>query len=280
MKFGAHVSITGGIENAPQRAHDVGAECFQIFSRSPRGGKVPELDAETVNKFKENLKKYKYKEFYIHAPYFINLGSKNNRIFYGSISLIKKDLERGSKIGARYVMFHPGSAKDLGPKKSLAQVIKGLEKILAGYKGDTKLLVEISAGAGKIIGDNFEEIGKILKKAPKGIGVCFDTAHAFESGYDLRTRQAVQKTFQEFDKYVGLKNLKLLHGNDSKTEIGSHADRHEHIGKGKIGMEGFEAIVKHSKLQKINMIIETPKGTGTKFDKMNLKLLKGLRDNS
>lgn len=278
MKFGAHVSIAGGIENAPQRAHDVGCECFQIFSRSPRGGKVSELDDKTVENFKKNLDKYNIKEFYVHAPYFINLGSKNNRIYHGSISVIRQELERGSKIGAKYLMVHLGSAKDLGEGKSIKKVVQGLTKILDGYNGETKLLIEISAGAGKIIGDNFEEIAEIIKKTSAEIGVCFDTAHAFESGYDLSTKAEVEKTFAKFDKTVGLDRLKLLHGNDSKTDLGSHSDRHEHIGKGKIGLKGFKAIVKHPKLKNVNLIIETPKGDGDKWDKKNLKLLKSLRD--
>lgn len=279
MKFGAHVSIAGGIENAPKRAYDIGCECFQIFSRSPRGGQALELDDKTVEKFKKNLNKYNFKEFYVHAPYFINLGSKNNRIYHGSISIIKQELERGSKLGAKYLMAHLGSAKDLGEQESIKKVVEGLNEILKEYEGKTKLLIEISAGAGKIIGDNFEEIAEIIKKTSGSIGVCFDTAHAFESGYDLRTKTAVNKTFAEFNKIIGLDKLKLLHGNDSKTDLESHSDRHEHIGKGKIGLEGFKAIVDHSKLKNVNMIIETPKGDSDKWDKKNLKLLKSLRDN-
>lgn len=280
MKFGAHISIAGGIENAPQRAHSIGCECFQIFSRSPRGGQVPALNKNTLINFKDNLQKYYFKEFYIHAPYFINFGSKNNRIFYGSIALIRQDLERGSTLGAKYVMAHLGSAKDLGPEKAISQTIKGIKKVLADYKGKTQLLIEISAGAGKIIGDNFEEIAKILRNLPNSIGVCFDTAHAFESGYDLRTKEAVKKTFNHFDKAIGLNRLKLLHGNDSKTDLGSRLDRHEHIGKGKIGLEGFKAIINHPKLKAINMIIETPKGDDDKWDKKNLKILKSLRSDN
>lgn len=277
MLFGAHVSITDGIELAPKRAHDIGCECFQIFSRSPRGGKVADITVEIEKKFKRECKKYDFKEYYIHTPYFINLGSSNNRIYYGSISVVREELERGSKIGAKYIMTHLGSAKDLGEKKSINKVVEGLKSVLKDYNGSTGLLIEISAGSGKIIGDNFKEISEIIKKTSNNIGVCFDTAHAFESGYDLRTEKAVKNTFDEFDKVIGLKKLKLLHANDSKTDLKSHVDRHEHIGKGKIGMEGFKAIINEPRLKHLNMILETPHGKGGSWDKKNLKTLKSLR---
>src|SRR3989339_44908 len=182
MKFGAHVSIAGGIDQAPARAHQLGCECFQIFSRSPRGGQASKLTQEIVKKFKSECQKYNFKEYYIHTPYFINLGSSNNRIYYGSISAVREELERGSLLSAQYVMTHLGSAKDLGLSKTLRQTIEGIGKILDGYRGKARLLLEIAAGAGKIIGDSFEDVAYILKNVPKNIGVCFDTAHAFASG--------------------------------------------------------------------------------------------------
>jgi deoxyribonuclease-4 len=277
MKFGAHVSIAEGIELAPRRAHNIGCECFQIFSRSPRGGKAPKLTRSLVSKFKSECGKYSFKEYYIHAPYFINLGSSNNRIYYGSISALREDLERGSELGAEYVMTHLGSARDLGLKKAMVKVIEGIKKILDGYQGKTRFLIEMSAGAGKIIGNKFEEIAKIIDSVGKDIGVCFDTAHAFESGYDLRTEKAVKKTFDKFDRIIGLEKLKLIHGNDSKTDLGSHVDRHEHIGKGKIRLEGFRAIINEARLEHLNMIIETPHDKDRKWDRRDLEMLKSLR---
>ncbi len=280
MYFGAHVSIAGGIQNAPKRALDLGCEVFQIFSRSPRGGKAPELTSDVVLDFKNNLKKYKQKEFYIHTPYYINLGSKNNRIYHGSISVLKEELERGSKLGAKYLMTHLGSAKDLGEKESFKKVVKGICEVLKNYKGNTQFLIEIAAGAGKIIGDDFQEIANIIKEVEKvkifknKIGVCFDTAHAFASGYDLKDKKTVKKTFDDFDKIIGLKYLKLIHGNDSMVDFNAKKDRHEHIGKGKIGLEGFRAIVGDSRLKDVNMVIETP---GDRERMKDLEVLKGLR---
>lgn len=281
MLFGAHVSIAKDLVEAPRRAYEIGCEVFQFFSRSPKGGKAPELSENLVRQFKKNCQKYSLKEYYIHAPYFINLGSKNNRIFYGSIKALRDDLERGSKLSAKFVMTHLGSAKDLGQKRALNQIAKGIGKIFDGYRGKTQFLIEMSAGSGEIIGDSFEElksiIGKIDLRHRKKIGICFDTAHAFESGYDLRTPDAVKETFNLFDEIIGLKWLKLIHANDSKSDLGSHIDRHEHIGRGRIGLEGFRAIIHKPRLSHLNMIIETPHFGKENWDKTNLNTLKKLR---
>lgn len=277
MKIGAHVSAAGDIALAPARALEAGCECFQFFSRSPQGGKSKPLTAETIETFKSTCKKNKF-ETYIHAPYYINFGSANNRIFHGSISVLKEELERGSQLGVTGLMTHLGSAKELGEEKGLANVIKGVAAILENYHGSTQFLIEISAGAGMIIGDSFEEIAAIinvpeLKKY--NIGVCFDTAHAFASGYDLRDKKSVTTTFKKFDQLIGIKKLKLIHANDSKEDLNCRKDRHEHIGEGKIGMTGFKEIVAFAKKNNINMIIETPKDGK---DIEDIKILKKLRD--
>jgi len=276
-KIGAHVSAAGGVENAPQRAHQAGCEVFQFFTRSPQGGKAPELTEAIIKKFKQNCKKYGFIEYYTHAPYFINLASTNNRIRYGSISVLRQELERSSKLGVKYLMAHLGSAREVGQTKGVKMCIEGINKILDGYKGSCQFLIEMSAGAGAIIGDEYEEISKITKGVKKPISVCFDTAHAFASGYDLSSEKAVKETFQKFDKIIGIGKLKLIHANDSKVELGSHKDRHEHIGRGKIGQIGFWAILRHPKLKKINLIIETPKASA-KSDLNNIKILKNLRE--
>ncbi len=292
MKFGAHISIAGGIEKAPERAHSVGCECFQMFSRSPQGGKALELTLEIVDKFKKNCQKYRLKNYYIHAPYYINLASAKNRIYHGSIAVIKDELKRADLMGARAVVTHLGSAKELGEKEAREKLVEGLIKI---FKEDpkkenfkesetifqAKLLLEITAGAGGIMGDNFEEIAYFIKEAEKEIsknklGVCFDTAHAFESGYDLRTKKSVQKTFDEFDKIIGLERLELLHGNDSKTDLNSHVDRHENLGFGKIGLECFKTIAGDRRLSHLDLVIETPPSK----ERNDLEVLKKLRKSS
>lgn len=280
-KIGCHVSIAGGLSNAPKNAADFGCETFQIFSRSPHGGPVAEITKEVVAQFKAEMDKYGFTDFVIHAPYIINFGSTNPRTFHGSISIIRNELERGTLIGAKYVMFHPGSLKDHmeDKKNGLKQVKQGLTEVLKGYKGTTQLLIEISAGAGEIVGDTFEEIAELVNhlKKNKGFGgVCFDTQHAYGSGYDLRTKAAVTNTFDKFDKIIGLEFLKMSHVNDSKVELGSHKDRHEHIGEGAIGKKGFEAFLEFLKSKKLDipLILET------EHDKVetDIKIIKTLRN--
>jgi deoxyribonuclease IV len=277
--IGCHVSIAGGLENAPSRASALGCETFQIFSRSPHGGSVAPILPEVQEKFKAEMDKAKLDTFVIHAPYILNFGSSKKSTYHGSINIVRTDLERGTLLGAKYVMFHPGSFKDLGEEAGMKQAQEGLEKVLDGYKGTTKLLIEISAGAGSVIGDTFEEIAELMdpiKKHPGFGGICFDTQHAFGSGYDLRTKESVEQVFKKFDKIIGLKYFAMSHTNDSKVELGSHRDRHEHINEGNIGKAGFQAILDFFQKKKmtIPLILET------EHDKVeaDIKLLKALRD--
>lgn len=245
-KVGCHVSIRGGVENAPEMARELGCEVMQIFSRPPQGGSGQELTPEVIKNFKLKAESCELKAVYVHAPYYINLASIDNRIRYGSIGAIRTELERASLLGAEYVMTHLGSAKDAENSEAIKKVTDGLEKILDGYNGSAKLLIENSAGAGKIIGASIEEIEEILSKIkhPALAGICLDTQHGFASGYD-------------WSKGIDFKNIELIHANDSATDLASRKDRHEHIGKGKIGMEGFAKIAAFAKKQKIDLICET-----------------------
>ncbi|MDA3815241.1 MAG: deoxyribonuclease IV [Patescibacteria group bacterium] len=272
MKIGTHISIAGGIFNAPERAADLGCEVMQIFTRSPQGGKAPEFTPEIIKEFKLKTKSYHLKATYVHTPYYINFASINNRVRYGSVSVVKDELERGSLIGAKYVMTHLGTAKELGQKEAIKKTIEMLTKTLGDYKGETKLLLENSAGAGEIIGDDLKELSEIIKKVnSKAIaGICLDTQHSFASGYDWRD---FEKTLTKIDQELGLEKIKLIHANDSLTECGSNKDRHAHIGKGEIGLEAFKKIVAFAKKNDIDMILET------KHEKIieDINLLKKLR---
>lgn len=244
LKIGCHVSSAGGIWNAPKNAADLGCEIFQIFTRPPMGGKALPIDDLTIERFKIEMQKYGFSTFVVHTPYFINFGSSSSRIFYGSISVVREELGRASLLGAKYVMTHLGSFKDLGKKDGMKQVKEGLKKVLDGYSGSSKFLIEIAAGAGEIIGDIFEELAEIMEpiKKHKGFGgICFDTQHAWASGYDITKTDWIK----EFSKIIGLKWLKMSHINDSKEALGSHKDRHEHIGDGKIGKQGFQAFLSY-----------------------------------
>ncbi|MDD2758177.1 MAG: deoxyribonuclease IV [Patescibacteria group bacterium] len=260
MLFGTHVSIAGGLPNAPLIAGKIGCEVFQLFTRSPQGGWTPACNAAIAAEFKANCKKAKQKEWYVHTPYFINFASDNPRVKHASISVVRQELERASLLGAKYLMTHLGSYAKLGPDKGFKQVVEALDATLAGYQGKTKFLIEISAGAGDIIGGTFAGVAKIInhpKLKKYDINVCFDTQHAFASGYDLRTPAAVDATLKEFDKAIGLKKLKMSHCNDSFTEFNSRHDKHAHIGHGKIGLAGFKALLTDRRLKNVNFILET-----------------------
>lgn len=259
MKIGAHVSIAGGIQNAPERAHRIGCECFQMFTRSPRGGKAPALDQETVSSFLRLCSKYQFENYYIHTPYYINLASEDDRIRSSSISIITDELRRAEMIGATYVMTHIGSSGETRSEKAMSRVVGALKIVLDGSNQSTKLLLENSAGQGATIGDTFGELAQILERVGKPeLGVCLDTAHLFASGYDIRTEKALSRVLREFSSTIGLDRLRLLHGNDSKAGLGEKKDRHEHIGQGYIGLSGFRGILNHSDLQDIDLIVETP----------------------
>jgi deoxyribonuclease-4 len=279
FKIGCHVSIAEGVWNAPDNAGHLGCETFQIFTRSPQGGPAPEITPEAVEKFKAAMARNHITEFVVHCPYYVNFGSIEPRIYHSSISVARQELERASLLGAKYMMIHLGSFRDQDEKQGFIQVKEGLIKVLEGYKGQTQFLLEIAAGSGAVIGATFEELKKIMRPLVKFKtfgGVCFDTQHAFASGYDLRNAAAVKQTLERFEKVIGLKYLKMSHINDSKMEFNSHKDRHEHIGDGLISQEGFLAFFQylHKKKLDIPLILET------QHDKVeaDIKLLKTLRD--
>lgn len=257
-RVGCHVSIAGGVEKAPERAQTLGCEVMQIFTRSPRGGGAAKIEAEAAAAFRLKVKECKIRAVHIHTPYFINFASANPRIKHGSASVVREELERGTLLGAQYVMTHLGSARETTPASALKMVAEGLTRALAGYRGTTKLLLENSAGAGGAIGASLTDLAHILRslKREKALtGICLDTQHAFASGYDWGSGFA--KTLERIKKEIGLARIKLIHGNDSKVPLGGKRDRHEHIGRGHIGREGFKNILRLAGRQKIDLILET-----------------------
>ncbi len=259
--IGTHVSSAGGVRNAPIFAHQEGCETFQFFVSPPQTYKVNEISDEEVAAYKKNCKQYGFTEAFVHAQYLINLASPNNRIRYGSINLLQKGLEACNKLGVKGLMFHTGTATGQ-PSRSTAMknAIESLNKVLDGYDGSTKLLIENAAGAGATLGKTFKEVGRLLHgvKNQSKIGVCLDTQHSFASGYDWRTSASTNKALQEFSKEIGMRKLYVVHVNDSKVDCGTNRDRHEHIGKGKIGKQGFDILINHPKLKNKPFILETP----------------------
>lgn len=277
-KIGLHVSGAGGLEEAPRRAKELGCECFQFFSRSPRGGGAPKISQTTATLFRERCAEWKL-ESYIHVPYYINFASKNNRVSFGSVSAVREELERGTLLGARYVMTHLGSASDLGENAALKQVVGRLKEIYDPKKGGpytTELLLEISAGTGAIIGDSFEELAFILNGVERpNLGICLDTCHLFASNYDLRTSAALSATMRAFKKHMPIERFKLVHANDSVFGFGERKDRHADIGDGQLGSETFRLLLRHRDFQGRNFVLETP-GEEPRREK-DVALLKALR---
>lgn len=264
QRVGLHVSAAGGAENAPENAKLMDAECFQFFSRSPRGGAAPKISEEQAKKFRESCEEYGY-ESYIHTPYYINFASPKKNLAAGSTRIVQEELERGSLLGVKYVIAHMGSAKDWDDNQAaLKQVAEGIRNVFKAphtrgeKKFSSKLLLEICAGAGGTVGDTFEELAYLLEHVGRDdVHICLDTCHLFASGYDLRTKAAVDETMKQFKKVIGLEHFKLTHMNDSKMDLSGHRDRHEHMGKGKIGEAGLKAILAHPDFQKVNFILET-----------------------
>ncbi|MCY3625941.1 MAG: deoxyribonuclease IV [Candidatus Dadabacteria bacterium] len=275
MKFGAHVSIAGGIENAPLRAGQLGCECFQMFTRSPRGGRPPELEDRLLEAFFLNCSEASISDYYVHTPYFINLASGKEDLREKSVALVREELERSSVLGVKYMMTHIGSAKDIQRDTAINNVVDSLLRVLENYSGKTQLLLENTAGQGHTIGASFEEISLILRHvAYDGLGVCIDTAHMFASGYDIRTCEGVEELVESLGAAFAPETVRLVHANDSKVEFNSGKDRHEHIGEGKIGIDCFSAMIGNPFFEDLDMIVEMPPPEVAK----DVALLKELRD--
>ena len=264
------------MDKAPARAQAEDCEVFQCFTRPPQGGSAPKLTPELVANFKTEMSRCGQNNFYIHTPYYLNFASLKPTIRIASIRVCHEELERGSVLGAKYVMTHLGSHSGQTENEGIEKVIMAVGEILKNYHGATELLLEISAGSGNIIGDRFDEIGtmvKAVKNLPGFGGICFDTCHAFASGYDFRTPAGARAVLKEFDDKIGLRYLRLSHVNDSKFDLGGKRDRHEHIGKGFIGKNGLAALLHTPEFSKIDWLLETePDGRAS-----DLKLLKKLR---
>lgn len=280
MRVGAHVSISGSLDSAIDRAVEVGADCIQIFGSSPQSWQSFIFPLEQVDQFQRKREEAGIDPVYLHSIYLINLASSNPYILGKSIGSLVQYLKFGRVLGAEGVIFHVGSHRGRGFDEVAGQVVEAITQILS-RAGDSaeqeKLIIENSAGAGGIIGASFKEIGFLVKavNSPR-VAVCFDTAHAFESGYDVRTKKGLDGALKEFDREIGLERLVVVHANDSKTPLGSHKDRHENIGEGEIGLEGFRRIVNHPDLADLPFIIETPGFGDGRGDRENIEVLRSL----
>ena len=278
MQIGCHVSISGSIDKAIDNAVERECSAFQIFTRNPRGWAAKELVDYDIKNFKEKLKASKIERFATcaHMPYLPNLSSPKDEGFEKSVNSLIEELERCGKLGIPYLVTHLGSHLGTGEEVGMKRLVKGLTK--AGQvKNDVMILLENTAGQKNSVGADFAQLGEIFRqlKPANKFGICFDTCHAFVSGYDLRTENDVKETFKEFEKHIGMENLKILHLNDAKGEIGCNLDRHYHIGLGSIGEEGMAAVIKLITKKKIPIVLETPIDD-TRDDFENVRIVKEL----
>jgi len=278
MRVGVHTSIAGAVENAAHHASKIGCDTFQMFSANPRGWRTLDPSREDCTRFRAARENYGLSPVVIHDNYLINLASADSAIREKSIAAFRRELVRAVALGADYLVTHPGSAKDSNPQKAISTCVESLKHAASGLKlNGLMILIENTAGQGSVIGRTFEEVAEIIAGIERElpVGACMDTAHTFEAGYPIHTPEGLRETLKELDATVGLKAVKIIHANDSKTEFESRADRHEHIGKGKICRDAFGRIVRHPKLRSIPFICETPIDRPGD-DKRNLRMMRKL----
>lgn len=261
MRVGVHTSIAGALENAAHHAKKIGCDTFQMFSANPRGWKTLDPTPEDCECFRAARTKHGLNPVVIHDNYLINLASADGIIREKSIAAFRRELERAVALGADYLVTHPGSAKGSTPSEAIRTCVESLRLAAKGLSLDgLTILIENTAGQGSVIGRTFEEVAEIVAGAAKDLpmGACIDTAHCFEAGYAIHTPRGLTEAVKQLAATVGLDKVRVIHANDSKTAFNSHADRHEHIGKGYIGKEAFGRIVRHPKLKRVPFICETP----------------------
>ena len=277
MQIGCHVSASGSIDKSVDNAVERDCSAFQIFTRSPRSWHAKDLTKEVIDAFKSKLKASKIDRFATcaHMPYLPNLATPKDDAFEKSVNTLINEVERCAQLGIPYLVTHLGSHLGTGEEAGIKKLVEALTK--AGQtKNDVMILLENTAGQKNSVGSDFKQLGEIFKqlKPGKKFGVCLDTCHAFVAGYDLRTADKVKETFKEFNKHVGIENLKILHLNDARGEIGCNLDRHYHLGLGGIGEEGITSVVKFANKKKIPIILETPIDDD-RDDFENVKIAKG-----
>jgi len=285
LKIGCHVSIAGGIDNSVVRAGELGCNTMQIFSKNASTWREKILKKDEVESFRGNLKNSNINPVFIHTSYLINLASPSDELYFKSINAFLEEMKRADLLlPDPYLIIHPGAHTGAGEEYGIQRIIRALNIILeksADLNLKTMILLEDTAGSGTHLGYTFRQLKRMVEgsKDRKRIGMCFDTCHAFAAGYDLSQQVGVEQTLEEIDKYLGLEQLKVMHLNDSKFPLDSRKDRHMHIGKGYIGLEGFKVLVNHKYLKDLPFILETPKHD-EKDDLKNINLVRSLVEGS
>jgi len=283
--LGAHQSVAGGYYRAVELAAEIGCDCVQLFTKNNNQWRAKPLTDVDAAKFQAALKKSAVSHPLAHDSYLINLAAPDEDLWRKSLAAFAIELLRAEHLGIPFVVMHPGSFTTTSEAVGLERIVRAFDEIHDKVgKLETRTLLENTAGQGTALGWRFEQLAAILDgvREPERLGVCIDTCHLLAAGYPFSTPKDYQATIRQLDKIVGLKQVKAIHLNDSKKDLGSRVDRHEHIGRGKIGLEGFRLLLNDPRFAAVPMYLETPKedadGTpnGAKLDKMNLKTLRAL----
>ena len=275
MRIGAHVSIAGGVHHAVERQLDIGGNCGQIFTTSPRVWALPDIDSEDATAFREETSEQGIQPWVVHSAYLVNLCTPKDELRDRSIESLQADLDAASLLGIPYVCVHLGAHTGAGVQTGLQNAITAIDRL--DIPDGVTLLIESDAGSGSKLGHEFEHLAKVREETTGSVEVCLDTAHIFAAGYDLTTPAAVDHTVDVFDEVVGLEHLRCIHLNDSKHECGTNKDEHAHIGEGLIGVEGMRAILNHEAWSEQPFVLETPTEDGKDFA-WNVARAKELRD--
>lgn len=281
MRFGAHVSISGGVYNAPQNGLESQCDVVQIFTKNQQQWRVPKLPDEDISRFKSEQERTEVRAICVHASYLINLGSPDRKKLAMSRQGFIVELERAEALGIPHLVVHPGSHVGTGEEEGIKRIAESLDYAHDKCPGFyVRTLLETTAGQGDNLGYMFEQLaemkGQVAEKSR--VGFCLDTCHIFAAGYELRTQDGYSSTMDKLESLLGTGNVPVIHTNDSKTEFASRRDRHAHIGEGEIGLEAFGFFVNDSRWQDACMIIETP--GGAEMDVVNLQRLRALQKNS
>jgi deoxyribonuclease-4 len=276
-QLGFHVSISGSIDKSVDRALEAGCTTFQIFTRNPRGWNFKDIDESEASAFVEKREKAGFKKVIVHMPYLPNLAASDKTFVKKSRASLKEEVSRGGKLGIDYVVAHIGSHMGKGSMAGVKNVIDACNEALDSNPNGTSLLVENMAGQKNCVGASFEELKLILDGVNQKdrIGVCFDTCHAFAAGFDISNKNGVEATLELLDSTLGLKNIKVVHLNDSKGPLGGKLDRHEHVGMGRIGEAGFRALLSERYISGLPLLMEVPQDE-RRSDADELIFVKGL----
>jgi len=282
QRFGAHMSIAGGLHTAFHRGRQVGCDCLQIFMKNQRQWRAPPISDEEVRLWRRARRDTQVRPVFAHGTYLVNLASPDRAIWRRSVAACRDELARCERLGIGDLIIHPGAHGGRGVLAGIGRVRAALNELFERTAGArVRVLLETTAGQGNAIGHEFEQLAEIMGgvRNRRRVGVCMDTAHVFAAGYDLRTPDGYAETMERLDRTVDLRRVRCLHLNDSKTACGSRVDRHDHIGRGKIGRRAFRMLLNDERLVSVPRILETPKGEdgrGRSYDKNNLDKLRRL----